>query len=196
LTNFVAFTSGMRPDHSNVKVIVDQLFKQGGSEPVVSFRPMFFSSRPTGVAQFPLYRTDVLYSFGQNRSGQNQLLPDQTFVDHVGRAYKTNPANSAFAEWRGTNKLPSGVVAIPTGGHISHDKTGAPVLEVIDTPDKGRDVEKAVTAAMMVGGIFAGGLTLVGAGSWIVSGIGVASSLHGGRSSTIAAPMASPTGRA
>jgi hypothetical protein len=162
--------SGMRPDHSNVKVIVDQLFKQGGSEPVVSFRPMFFSSRPTGVAQFPLYRTDVLYSFGQNRSGQNQLLPDQTFVDHVGRAYKTNPANSAFAEWRGTNKLPSGVVAIPTGGHISHDKTGAPVLEVIDTPDKGRDVEKAVTAAMMVGGIFAGGLTLVGAGSWIVSG--------------------------
>jgi hypothetical protein len=162
-----------------VKLIVDQLVAQGGSEPIVSFRPVFFSSRTTGVVQFPLYRTDVLYSFGQNRSGQDQLLPDQTFVDDAGRAYKTEPHKSAFDKWQGTNQLPSGVVAFLRGGRISRDGTGALALEVTDTPEKGRGAEKAVTAAMMVGGIFAGGLTLVGAGSWVVSGIGVVSSLHG-----------------
>ena len=182
LIKFVAFTSGMKPDHPKVKLIVDQLVAQGGSEPVVSFRPVFFSSRTTGVVQFPLYRTDVLYSFGQNRSGQNQLLPDQTFVDDVGRAYKTEPHKSAFEIWKGTNQLPSGVVVFPKGGRISRDETGALALEVRDTPEKGRDAEKAVTAAMMVGGIYAGGLTLVGEGSWVVSVIGGASSLHGGDS--------------
>ena len=179
LIKFVAFTSGMKPDHPKVKLIVDQLVAQGGSEPVVSFRPVFFSSRTTGVVQFPLYRTDVLYSFGQNRSGQNQLLPDQTFVDDVGRAYKTEPHKSAFEIWKGTNQLPSGVVVFPKGGRISRDETGALALEVRDTPEKGGGAEKAVTAAMMVGGIYAGGLTLVGEGSWIVSAIGGASSLHG-----------------
>ena len=182
LIKFVAFTSGMKPDHPKVTLIVDQLVAQGGSEPVVSFRPVFFSSRTTGVVQFPLYRTDVLYSFGQNRSGQNQLLPDQTFVDDVGRAYKTEPHKSAFEIWKGTNWLPSGVVVFPKGGRISRDETGALALEVRDTPEKGRGAEKAVTAAMMVGGIYAGGLTLVGEGSWIVSVIGGASSLHGGDS--------------
>ena len=138
LINFVAFTSGMKPDHPKVKLIVDQLVAQGGSEPIVSFRPVFFSSRTTGVVQFPLYRTDVLYSFGQNRSGQNQLLPDQTFVDDVGRAYKTEPHKSAFEVWKGTNQLPSGVVVFPKGGRISRDETGALALEVRDTPEKGR----------------------------------------------------------
>ena len=65
------------------------------------------------------------------------------------------------------------------GGRISRDKTGALALEVRDTSEKGGDAEKVVTAAMMVGGIFAGGATLVGAGSWFVSGMGLASSLHG-----------------
>ena len=179
LIKFVAFTSGMKPDHPKVKLIVDQLVAQGGSEPIVSFRPVFFSSRTTGVVQFPLYRTDVLYSFGQNRSGQNQFLPDQTFVDDAGRAYKTEPHKSAFDIWHGTNQLPSGVVAFPSKGHISRDEIGTLALEVRDTPENGSGAEKAVTAVMMVGGIFAGGLTLVGAGSWVVSGIGLASSLHG-----------------
>src|SRR5262249_28812281 len=182
LINFVAW--GLNPNrpninHPNIKVIVDQLIAQGGPEPVVSFRPVFFSSRATGVGQFPLFRADVLYSFGPNRAGQNQFLPDQTFVDQMGRAYKTEPHNSALENWKGTTKLPSGVVVSPSKGRISRDQTGAPAFEVWDTPEKGRDVEKAVTAAIMVGGIFAGGLTLVGAGSWVVSGIGVASSLHG-----------------
>ena len=180
LISFVAFTSGMKPDHPKVKLIVDQLVAQGGSEPVVSFRPVFFSSRTTGVVQFPLYRTDVLYSFGQNRSGQNQLLPDQTFVDDVGRAYKTEPHKSAFEIWKRTNQLPSGVVVFPRGGRISRDETGSLAFdEVRDTPEKGADAKKVVTAAMMVGGIYAGGLTLVGEGSWVVSAIGGASSLHG-----------------
>ena len=74
LVNFVAITSGLPPDHPKVKPIVDQLFRQGGHEPVVSFRPVFFSSRTTGVVQFPLYRTDVLYSFGADRSGLDQLI--------------------------------------------------------------------------------------------------------------------------
>jgi Domain of unknown function (DUF4781) len=162
-----------------VKLIVKQLFEQGGSEPVVSFRPVFFSSRTTGVVQFPLYRTDVVYSFGANRSGQNQSLRDQIFVDDVGRYYKAEPHKNAFEIWEATNKLPSGVVVSPSKGRISRDKTGALGLEVGDTPEKGRGGEKAVTAAMMVGGIFAGGLTLVGAGGGIVSWIGVTSSLHG-----------------
>src|SRR5262245_57081745 len=180
LTNFVADTSGLKPDHPKVKLIVDQLIRQGGSEPVVSFRPVFFSSRTTGLVQFPLYRADVLHSFGQDRSGQNQLLPEQIFVDDVGRAYKAEAHTSAFNVWKGTSKLPSGVVVFPRGGRISHDKTGVPVLDVDDTPEKRRNPEKAVTAAMMVGGIFAGGATLVGAGgSWIVSTMGLASSLHG-----------------
>jgi Domain of unknown function (DUF4781) len=185
LINFVAFTSGLNPSHPKVKLIVDQLIRQGGSQPVVSFRPVFFSSRTTGVVQFPLYRTDVLYSFGASRAGQNQFLPDQTFVDDVGRAYKTEPHKSAFEVWKGTNQLPSGVVVFPRAGHISHDKTGAPVLEKTDTPEKGRAPEKAVAATLMVGGIFAGGLTLVGAGSWLVSGIGMASAFHGAGSAIL-----------
>src|SRR5215510_203661 len=70
LTNFVAFTSGLKPDHPKVKLIVDQLIRQGGREPVVSFRPVYFSSRPTGVVQFPLYCAHGRYSFGPDRSGQ------------------------------------------------------------------------------------------------------------------------------
>src|SRR5262245_16117648 len=135
LINFVAFTSGMKPDHPKVKLIVDQLFRQGGSEPVVSFRPVFFSSRTTGVVQFPLYRTDVLHSFGPNRFGRNRLVPDRIFVDHVGRSYKTEPRQSAFEIWKATNELPSGVVVAPSNGRISRDQTGALALEVRDTPD-------------------------------------------------------------
>ena len=179
LTNFVAFTSGLEPSHPKVKPIVDQLFAQGGKEPVVSFRPVFFSSRTTGVVQFPLYRTDVLWGFGPDQSGQDQFRVDHIFVDDVGRAYKTESHTSAFDVWQGTNKLPPGVVVCSKAGRISRDETGALALEVRDTPEKRRGAENAVTAAMMVGGMFAGGLTLVGAGSWIVSGIGVASSLHG-----------------
>jgi Domain of unknown function (DUF4781) len=179
LTNFVGFTSGMKADHPRVKLIVDQLFRQGGSEPVVSFRPVFFSSRTTGVVQFPLYRTDVVYSFGANRSGQNQSLRDQIFVDDVGRYYKAEPHTSAFKVWEGTNKLGSGVVVSPSNGRISRDQTGALALEVRDTPEKGRGGEKAVTAVMMVGGTFAGGPMFVGAGGWVVSAIGLASSVHG-----------------
>jgi hypothetical protein len=178
LTNFVAFTSGMKPDHPKVKPIVDQLFRQGGSEPVVSFRPVFFSSRTSGVVQFPLYRTDVLHSFGADQSGQDQFIPEQIFVDDVGRYYKAEPHTSAFKVWEGTNKLGSGVVVVPRGGRISSDN-GALALEVRDTPEKGRGGEKVMTAAMMVGGTFAGCLTLVGAGGGVVSAIGLASSVHG-----------------
>jgi len=141
LTNFVAFTSGLEPSHPKVKPIVDQLFKQGGSEPVVSFRPVFFSSRTTGVVQFPLYRTDVVYSFGPNRFGRNQVLPGQTFVDDVARCY-TEPRTSAFNIWQATNKLPPRVVVFPSNGHISHDKTGAPILEITDTPEKVATLKK------------------------------------------------------
>ncbi|HJZ79174.1 MAG TPA: hypothetical protein VKD91_02480 [Pyrinomonadaceae bacterium] len=194
LTNFVAFTSGLKPDHPKVKLIVDQLIRQGGREPVVSFRPVYFSSRPTGVVQFPLYCAHGRYSFGPDRSGQDQFLQDQTFVDDVGRAYKTEPHNSAFQNWVGTTQLPSGVVVSPKDGHISRDESGALALEVRDTPEKGRDTEKAVTAAVMVGGIFAGGLTLVGAGYrglvWRPLSMGPAAP---SRSSKIAAPMGSPT---
>jgi hypothetical protein len=52
LTNFVAFTSGLEPSHPKVKPIVDQLFKQGGSEPVVSFRPVFFPAERPGSCSF------------------------------------------------------------------------------------------------------------------------------------------------
>jgi uncharacterized protein DUF4781 len=175
---FVALTSGLPPDHPKVKPIVDKLFPPGAREATVSFEPVFVSNRSFGVVQFPLYCKHVLYNFGgEDRFGRANAVPDQTFVDDTGREYKANLANSAFAEWRGTNKLPSGVAVSLHGGHISRD--GALTLEVTETPEAGRGVEKVVAATMLVGGIFAGGLILVGAGSWIVAGIGFASSLHG-----------------
>ena len=194
LTAFVAITAGLPLHHPRVKLIVNQLIRQGGSEPVVSFQPTFFSSIITGVVQFPLYRTDVLYSFGQGQpghnpmlhkfgqdeGGRNLMLQNQISVDDMGQFYRAEARTSAYKMWQGTNVLPSGVVVSLKGGRISRDQNGAPALEVTDTPEKGRGGEKIATAALMVGGIFAGGWTLLGeGGSLFVSGMGGVSSLWG-----------------
>ncbi len=199
LVDFVAITSGLPPDHPKVKLIVDQLIRQGGPEPVVSFRPVFFSSETTGIGQFPLYRADTVANLGPNRFGQNVFLRDHLYVDDMGRASKTSPnqgrvprllaqgetpeaapADSALEEWLGTSQMPSGVVVFPRNGHLSRDeKTGTLALDMVDTPEKGRNFERGITATMLVGGIFAGGLTLAGAGGGLASWIGAGSTLHG-----------------
>jgi hypothetical protein len=95
LVVFVAYTSNLPPDHPKVKAIVDKLFPSGTREVAVSFRPVFYSNKSTGVVQFPLYGKHVLYNFGKDRSGNDQILPDVTFVDDSAREYSAK-GHSAF----------------------------------------------------------------------------------------------------
>jgi Domain of unknown function (DUF4781) len=147
-----------------------------GSAPAVTVLPLHLSSPEYGSVQIAAFRVD------RKANGQVQ----SQFVDYRGGRY------ASFEELLAKTALPDGAITYPVkidpktgqkiGGYLTADASGEVQLESTDTAETHNTwhhVRSGLDKGVMVVGIAAGGLVIVGSGGTAAPAVVLAASAYG-----------------
>jgi hypothetical protein len=159
----------------NVRDVVAQIQAVGGENPRVTYLPVTFSSDAMGPIQYPLFRVETNVQKVRNGSS---ISTEEIYVDHLRhRIYHS------IKEWSDDPKWPPGLLVFPKDGHLRTDKNGAIIFDHAPTYQAVHATERVAHAVVdktvLVGGVIAGGMVILGTGGTGALLLGAACSAWG-----------------